>query len=52
MNHYNGDVEKKQDAVEVCIEGLMDEETHLSELDAAHPVSSDIQSIAPDFPVA
>jgi Fanconi-associated nuclease 1 len=30
MNHYGKDVEKKQDAVEVCIDGLMDEETHLS----------------------
>ena len=35
MNHYNSTVlekeEKMRDAVQVCIDGLLDEDTHLSE---------------------
>ena len=32
MNHYGGDEEKKREAVEVCLDGLEDADTHLSEL--------------------
>lgn len=31
MNHYGGDEEKKREAVEVCLDGLEDADTHLSE---------------------
>jgi Fanconi-associated nuclease 1 len=30
MNHCGGDIKKKEEAVQVCIDGLMDEDTHLS----------------------
>ncbi len=29
MHHYGGDLEKKREAVEVCLDGLEDEDTHL-----------------------
>lgn len=31
MNHYGGSEEKKREAVEVCLDGLEDPDTHLSE---------------------
>lgn len=34
MNQYNGDEEKKAEAVQVCIDALEDDDTHLSELAA------------------
>lgn len=33
MNHYGGDLDKKREAVEVCLDGLEDNDTHLSEHD-------------------
>jgi Fanconi-associated nuclease 1 len=31
MNHYGGDLDKKREAVEVCLDALEDNDTHLSE---------------------
>jgi hypothetical protein len=32
MTHYQGDKDKKREAAQVCIDGLTDDDTHLSEV--------------------